>query len=158
MRDILFRRRDSRISKRTGPTKPPSYEVLCSVWREYMVSARPKEQVPLSKKTVFTTDFCIYMLMECDEEEYYLLLFRNSTHIYKNRVWKNWISNNHTKLWAEDYVHLKVALRRSDGQLLPENVNWRSRYVHVRTQDSMPDVFITFTCNPEWQETMERLK
>ncbi|XP_015919286.2 uncharacterized protein [Parasteatoda tepidariorum] len=74
---------------------------------------------------------------------------------------------NQKKLRVKEYVHLKDALNR-DGSvndigkmvILPSTFTGGLRYMHERTQDAMtyvrnygkPDLFITFTCNPQWQE------
>ncbi|GFU82859.1 ATP-dependent DNA helicase [Trichonephila clavipes] len=65
---------------------------------------------------------------------------------------------------SEEYIHLKYAITATDGQLselgkmvvLPSSFTGGSRYMHKRAQDAMPyvrhfgwpDLFITFTCNP----------
>nr|XP_042898738.1 uncharacterized protein LOC107440395 [Parasteatoda tepidariorum] len=79
---------------------------------------------------------------------------------------------NQKKLRVEEYVHLKDALNR-DGSvhdigkmvILPSTFTGGPRYMHERTQDAMtyvrnygkPDLFITFTCNPQWQEVTNEL-
>ncbi|XP_044575150.1 uncharacterized protein LOC123258957 [Cotesia glomerata] len=86
----------------------------------------------------------------------------------------NWIRNNQKKLRSEEYVLLKDALTKNDGQsstigkmvVLPSSFTGGPRYIHERTQDAMtyvrhygrPDLFITFTCNPKWPEITELLR
>ena len=49
--------------------------------------------------------------------------------------------------------------------ILPSTFTGGPRYMHERTQDAMtyvrhygrPDLFITFTCNPRWDEIKELL-
>lgn len=53
------------------------------------------------------------------------------------------------------------------GQMvvLPSSFTGGPRYMHERTQDAMtyvrhygrPDLFITFTCNPKWEEITQNL-
>ncbi|CAH2207398.1 jg2803, partial [Pararge aegeria aegeria] len=77
------------------------------------------------------------------------------------------IRNNQSKLRAENYIHLQDALRNDEnineiGKLVvqPSSFTGGYRYMHERTQDGMvyirtfgkPDLFITFTCNPKWNE------
>lgn len=85
----------------------------------------------------------------------------------------NYIKNNQVKLRADSYIHLKDAIGRRDieanqlGQMviLPSTFTGGPRYTHERTQDAMtyvrhygrPDLFITFTCNPRWDEKKELL-
>ena len=76
----------------------------------------------------------------------------------------NYIRFNQKRLRADEYIHLKYAVRgdntRDLGQLiiLPSSFTGGPRYMHERTQDAMtyerchgrPDLFITCTCNPKW--------
>jgi len=86
----------------------------------------------------------------------------------------NFIRHNQSKMRVDDYIHLRDAIDNDGhanniGQLfiLPSSFTGSSRYMHERTQDAMtyvrkygkPQLFITFTCNPKWEEiTMELLK
>lgn len=78
-----------------------------------------------------------------------------------------YIRQNQKKLRAEKFVHLQDATvndgnAHNVGQLviLPSTFTGGPRYMHERTQDAMtyvrtygrPDLFITFTCNPAWEE------
>ncbi|GBP25926.1 Pheromone-binding protein [Eumeta japonica] len=78
------------------------------------------------------------------------------------------------RLRAEEYIHLRDALNQ-DGNVDPSNIGQRvilpysftgsPRYLHEKTQDAMtyvrnygrPDLFVTFTCNPEWPEIKAEL-
>lgn len=80
----------------------------------------------------------------------------------------NYIRHHQSKLRADNYIHLKDAVRRQDadanqlGQMviLPSSFTGSPRYMHERTQDAMtyvrnygrPDLFVTFTCNPNWED------
>ena len=83
-----------------------------------------------------------------------------------------YIRTHQKKLRAEDYIHLKDAIRNDEnvsnvGQLviLPSSFTGGPRYMHERIQDAMtyvrkhgrPDLFITFTCNPHWSEIESEL-
>ncbi|XP_074108441.1 uncharacterized protein LOC141533449 [Cotesia typhae] len=139
-----------------------------------------KTRSPL-KKTVSASEFYSYRLMERVSEICHLVLFRNLfnqflvdmyTKIETERL--NWIRNNQTKLRSEEYIHLKDAMVKRDGQfselgrmvVLPSSFTGGPRYMHERTQDAMtdvrhfgrPDLFITFTCNPKWSEIEDLLR
>ncbi|GBP56607.1 hypothetical protein EVAR_80371_1 [Eumeta japonica] len=86
----------------------------------------------------------------------------------------NFIKRNQKKLRAEDYIHLRDAVV-NDGHLnasnigqhviLPSSFTGSPRFMNEKSQDAMtyvrkfgrPDLFITFTCNPEWPE-IKRVK
>ena len=79
----------------------------------------------------------------------------------------NFIRHNQKKLRVENYIYLKDA-NINDGNLeelgqmviLPSTFTGGPRYMNEKTQDAMtyvrkygrPDIFITFTCNPLWDE------
>ncbi|CAF1265956.1 unnamed protein product [Rotaria magnacalcarata] len=79
---------------------------------------------------------------------------------------------NGRKLRVDEYIHLKDAIdndgrANNRGQLviLPATFTGSLRHMHEYTQEAMtyvrnherPDLFITFTCNPKWQEIQEEL-
>ena len=83
-----------------------------------------------------------------------------------------YLRTHQRQLPVESYIHLRDAVLNDGdttnmGQLviLPSTFVRGSRYMHERTQDAMtyvrtygrPDLFITFTCNPQWQEIKELL-
>lgn len=86
----------------------------------------------------------------------------------------NYISRNQQRLRADDYIHLRDALNHDAnvdpsniGQhvILPSSFTGSPRFMHEKTQDAMtyvrnygrPDLFVTFTCNPEWPEIKAEL-
>lgn len=134
-----------------------------------------------SQKSVSFASFYSYHLMERESEECYILLFRNLLNQFlvdmyakKETERLNFIRNNQKKLRSENYVHLKDAMKKADSEwselgkmtVLPSSFTGGPRYLHERTQDAMtyvrhygrPDLFITFTCNPKWQEITGLLK
>ncbi|XP_053597507.1 uncharacterized protein LOC106694146 [Microplitis demolitor] len=138
-----------------------------------------KTKRPLNK-TVSASEFYSYRIMERNGEENHLLLFRTLLNQFLVDMYAkieterlNWIRNHQTNLRSEEYVHLKDALTKTDGQIteigkmvvLPSSFTGGPRYMHERTQDDMtyvrhfgrPDFFITFTCNPKWKEIEELL-
>lgn len=86
----------------------------------------------------------------------------------------SYISRNQQQLRADDYIHLRDAINQDAnvnaaniGQhvILPSSFTGSPRYMHEKTQDAMtyvrnygrPDLFVTFTCNPEWPEIKKEL-
>ncbi|GFU32744.1 helitron_like_N domain-containing protein [Trichonephila clavipes] len=83
-----------------------------------------------------------------------------------------YIRLNQVKLRSEEYIHLRDAVV-NDGNLsalgkmviLPSTFTGSPRHVHEYAQDAVtyvrayggPDFFITFTCNPAWDEIKELL-
>ena len=74
---------------------------------------------------------------------------------------------NQTKLRVENYAHLRDAINNDQNPnevgaltILPSSFTGGPRYMVERTQDLMtyvryygrPHLFITFTCNPKWEE------
>ena len=82
---------------------------------------------------------------------------------------------NQSQLHADLYQGLADAVLASDGQvdgsqlgkkvILPSSFTGGPRYQHQLYQDAMgivwcfgkPDFFVTFTCNPRWQEITDAL-
>ena len=82
---------------------------------------------------------------------------------------------NQSQLHADLYQGLADAVVASDGQvdgsqlgkkvILPSSFTGGPRYQHQLYQDAMgivccfgkPDFFVTFTCNPRWQEITDAL-
>ena len=83
-----------------------------------------------------------------------------------------YIKLNQKKLRADSYVHLKDQIREDKNVedigkvcILPSTFTGSPRYMHEKTQDAMtyvrkfgkPDLFITFTANPNWFEVKNQL-
>ena len=139
----------------------------------------PKSGKLKPTKTVSASDFYAYRIML---RTYDFNTLHRSGHLFHQfitdmfvkieAVRLNFIRFNQTKLRAEEYIHLKDAIRDDNdtseiGQLiiLPSSFTGGMRYMHERTQDAMtyvrchgrPDLFITFTCNPKWPEIDSQL-
>lgn len=133
------------------------------------------------KKTVSAVDFYSYRIMDREEDNSYILLFRNLLNQFLVDMYAKieserllFIRTNQKKLRSEEYVHLKDSMSKADCNLselgkmcvLPSTFTGGPRYMHERTQDAMtyvrhfgcPDLFITFTCNPKWPEIIQQLK
>ena len=83
-----------------------------------------------------------------------------------------YIRLNQKRLRADDYVHLRDAMRNDENPenvgrsiILPSSFTGSPRYMKEKTQDAMtyvrergrPQLFITFTCNPKWAEIEREL-
>ena len=134
----------------------------------------PKSGKLKPTKTVSASDFYAYRLMLRSDDFNTLHRCGHLFHQFLTDMFAkieaerlNFIRFNQTKLRAEEYIHLKDAIRDDKdtseiGQLiiLPSSFTGGMRYMHERTQDAMtyvrchgrPDLFITFTCNPKWPE------
>lgn len=80
---------------------------------------------------------------------------------------------NQKKLHAEEYIHLRDVIA-NDGNadnvgqmlILPATYTGSPRHMHEYAQDAItyvrkygrPDLFVTFTCNPTWQEISNLLQ
>ncbi|XP_054259695.1 uncharacterized protein LOC128984403 [Macrosteles quadrilineatus] len=86
----------------------------------------------------------------------------------------HFIKKNQGKLRAENYIHLQDAIAvdgttnpNNLGQvvILPSTFTGSPRYMHEHAQDALayvrhygrPDLFITMTCNPKWEEITSEL-
>ncbi|XP_054711418.1 uncharacterized protein LOC129221007 [Uloborus diversus] len=133
----------------------------------------------LMTKKISSMDFYAYRIMFRSNEFNIILRGKELFHQYlvdmyaKIEVERHrYIELNQRKLRVDEYVHLRDALR-NDGNvedigrltILPSSFTGGPRYMHERTQDAMtyvrsygrPDLFITFTCNPTWNEIKAEL-
>lgn len=124
-------------------------------------------------------NYYAYRLMVRENEENHILKCGKLFHQYAVDMYAkieserlNFIKFNQKKLRSEEYIHLRDAIS-NDGNLndvgrmtiLPSSYTGSPRHMHEYTQDAMtyvrhygrPDLFITFTCNPQWSEIIELL-
>ncbi|XP_053598610.1 uncharacterized protein LOC128668835 [Microplitis demolitor] len=185
-RDIILNSRDDKLKRISEIHR--AYDTLqyplmfCREEDGYHINIPKRDEKtkrPLNK-TVSASEFYSYRIMERNGEENHLLLFRTLLNQFLVDMYAkieterlNWIRNHQTNLRSEEYVHLKDALTKTDGQIteigkmvvLPSSFTGGPRYMHEQTQDAMtyvrhfgrPDLFITFTCNPKWEEIEELL-
>ena len=124
-------------------------------------------------------DFYAYHLMVWDNSFNQILRFKDVTNQFIVDMYTKieterllYIHLNQKTLRAEQYIHFKDTLQRDGnasnvGQQIihSSTVTGSPRYMHKRTQDAMsyvhkfghPDLFITFTCNPNWIEIRKNL-
>lgn len=133
----------------------------------------PVTRINVSSK-VSSKDYYAFRIMIRDGSSNHILKCRQLFHQYLVDMYAKveserllYIRLNQSTLRAEQYVHLKDAIR-TDGNsdnhgkliILPSSFQGSPRHMHEYTQDSMtyvknygrPDLFITFTCNPKWEE------
>ena len=120
-----------------------------------------------------------YRLMIRENEDNHILRCRQLFHQYIVDMYAKieterliFIRLNQTKLRSEEYVHLRDAVV-NDGNttnvgkltILPSSYTGSPRHMHEYTQDAIayvrlyghPDLFITFTCNPAWDDIQHLL-
>ncbi|UYV69426.1 hypothetical protein LAZ67_6003541 [Cordylochernes scorpioides] len=134
-------------------------------------------EVPSAHKTVSCMDFYASLLMIRSRNPgitNWLLAFGNLTHqilvdiyakVESERL--HYISAHQAQLRATEYINLLDAIRTDRSHaligrqvILPSSFVGSPRHMHEYAQDCMayvrkygrPDLFITFTCNPEWPE------
>ncbi|XP_073513990.1 uncharacterized protein [Phyllobates terribilis] len=127
-----------------------------------------------SGKKVSAMDFYAYRIMTRFAEENHILKCKHLFHQFIADMSANieserllYIRLNQKKLRAEEYIHLRDAVANDADPkelgkmvILPSTVTGSPRHMHEHTQDAMnyvrkygrPDLFITFTCNPAWEE------
>ncbi|UYV64029.1 hypothetical protein LAZ67_2006361 [Cordylochernes scorpioides] len=133
--------------------------------------------VPSAHKTVSCMDFYASLLMIRSRNPgitNWLLAFGDLTHqilvdiyakVESERL--HYISAHQAQLRATEYINLLDAIRTDRSRaligrqvILPSSFVGSPRHMHEYAQDCMaylrkygrPDLFITFTCNPEWPE------
>lgn len=133
----------------------------------------PKTRLPTTKK-ISAMNFYSYRMMFRASNFNIILRFKELFQQFAVDMYAKieserlrYIRFNQKQLRAEEYIHLKDAINNdanvSDlGQLiiLPSSFTGGPRYMHECTQDALtyvknfgkPDLFITFTCNPKWEE------
>ncbi|XP_073827769.1 uncharacterized protein [Musca autumnalis] len=185
-RDIVIRSRDNEchhINELHRSYDPLQYPLMfCRGEDGYSINIPlidPVSKQP-SSKYISAAAFYAYRLMLRNDQQNHILYYRSLLNQYLVDMYAkieterlNYIRNHQKELRAESYVNLRDALRREDtdlsdlGQLiiLPSTFTGGPRYMHERTQDAMtyvrkrgrPDLFITFTCNPKWNEITDAL-
>ena len=134
-----------------------------------------------TEKKVSAMNYYSYRLMIRQNVNNHILKCRQLFHQYIVDMYAKieterllFIRLNQTKLRSEEYIHLRDAIA-IDGNvnpnelgkavILPATFTGSPRHMHEYAQDAMtyvraygrPDLFITFTCNPTWDEIKELL-
>ncbi|XP_044597781.1 uncharacterized protein LOC123274285, partial [Cotesia glomerata] len=130
-------------------------------------------------KRVSCMDFYAYRIMIRDNQSNHILKCRQLfqqfivdmyAKVESERL--NFIRYNQSKLRAEEYIHLRDTISNDKeaaniGQrvILPSTYTGSPRHMQEYAQDALtyvrkygrPDLFITFTCNPAWEEIKDLL-
>ncbi|XP_050338577.1 uncharacterized protein LOC126765036 [Bactrocera neohumeralis] len=131
------------------------------------------------QKKVSAMNFYSYRLMVRPQEQNYILRCRKLYHQYIVDMYVkieterlNLIRFNQAKLRSEQYIHLQDAIANDAnindiGRLtvLPSSYIGSPRNMNEYAQDAMcyvkkydrPDLFIRFTCNPQWDDIKNNL-
>lgn len=132
-----------------------------------------------TNKKVSSMNYYSYRLMIRENEDNHILKCRRLYHKYVVDMYVKieterltFIRLNQTKLRSEEYIHLRDAIN-TDGNaqnvgrmtILPATYIGSPRHMHEYAQDAMSyvrhygtaDLFITFTCNPQWIEIKREL-
>lgn len=124
-------------------------------------------------------NFYAYKFMLRGTQENHIVKCRRLFHQYAVDMYAkieserlNFIRFNQSKLRSEEYIHLRDAINNDNNSrdigrivILPSSYIGSPRHMHEYAQDAMtyvrndgrPDLFATFTCNPQWHEIKEHL-
>ncbi|XP_050323146.1 uncharacterized protein LOC126754957 [Bactrocera neohumeralis] len=180
-RDIVLRRRNNQLQRLCETHR--SYDALqypilfCRGEDGYSINlkmvdpANPQREV---NKNVSAMNYYAHRIMIRQNQENHILKCRRLFHQYVVDMYAkieterlNFIRFNQRKLRSEEYIHL-----HNDGNvdnvgqvvILPASTG-SPRHMHEYAQDAIcyvrlygqPDLFITFTCNPQWDEIKQYL-
>lgn len=136
-----------------------------------------------TNKNVSAMNYYAYRLMMRHNEDNHILKCRQLFHQYVVDMYAKieserlrYIRFNQAKLRAEEYIHLRDAINNNidsnldinnigQAYILPSSYTGSPRHMHEYIQDAMtfvraygrPELFITFTCNPKWEEIKKLL-
>ena len=145
----------------------------------FIAQTDPTTGLAVVGKKVSAMDFYAYRLMVRTGEVNHILRCRKLFHQFVVDMYAkieserlSFLRHNQKVLRVDEYIHLKDAMA-IDGNtnnvgklvILPSTFTGSPRHMHEYTQDAMtyvrnygrPDLFVTFTCNPKWQEIEEGL-
>lgn len=138
----------------------------------------PVTRLPTTKKLTMMNYYSHQLMIRSDQHNHALkcraLLNQFVVDMYAKIEAERlrYLRMNQTSLRVDDYIHLHDAIRNDGnaenvGQLviLPSTFTGSPRHMHGYAQDAMaivaksgrPDLFITFTCNPNWPEIRDHL-
>ncbi|GFY21464.1 ATP-dependent DNA helicase [Trichonephila clavipes] len=181
-RDIILHRRSGdiqRVSETHRSYDGLQYPIL--FWRgddgyHFNIKMINPQTGEGTNKKVSAMNYYSYRLMIRQNAENYILKCRQLFHQYIVDIYAKieterllYIRLNQTELRSEQYIHLRDAIV-NDGNvnpnelgrmaILPSTFTGSPRLMHEYAQDAMtyvrgygrPDLFVTFTCNPTWNE------
>ncbi|XP_067129653.1 uncharacterized protein [Centruroides vittatus] len=184
-RDIVLHRRDGNVQRVSETHR--SYDALqypILFWQgedgyHFNIKMRNPQTDRETNKKVSAMNYYSYRLMIRENTDNHILKCRKLFHQYVVDMYAKieterllFIRLNQTKLRSEEYVHLRDAIA-TDGNpnelgkmvILPATFTGSPRHMHEYAQDAMtyvraygrPDLFVTFTCNPTWEEIKDLL-
>ncbi|GFT13183.1 putative DNA helicase [Trichonephila clavipes] len=185
-RDIILHRRSGdiqRVSETHRSYDGLQYPIL--FWRDdgyhFNIKIINPQTGDGTNKKVSAMNYYSYRLMIRQNAENHILKCRQLFHQYIVDMYAKieterllYIRLNQTELRSEQYIHLRDAIV-NDGNvnpnelkrmaILPSTFTGSPRPMHEYAQDVMtyvraygrPDLFVTFTCNPTWNEIKELL-
>ncbi|GFS96145.1 ATP-dependent DNA helicase [Trichonephila clavipes] len=186
-RDIILHRRSGdiqRVSETHRSYDRLQYPIL--FWRgddgyHFNIKMINPQTGEGTNKKVSAMNYYSYRLMIRQNAENHILKCRQLFHQYIVDMYAKieterllYIRLNQTELRSEQYIHLRDAIV-NDGNvnpnelgrmaILPSTFTGSPRHMHEYAQDAMtyvraygrPDLFVTFTCNPTWNEIKELL-
>lgn len=185
-RDIILHCRDGqlkRVSELHRAYDPLQYPVMFPTGEDGYHINIPQQHTSNRNqpKTVSCMQYYAYRFMVRENSLNHLHFFRNLLNQYSVDMKAKMIAErllyirlNQKKLRADEYIHLKDALNHDANTnasnighnvILPSTFTGSARYMQEKTQDAMtyvrnygrPDLFVTFTCNPEWEEIKREL-
>ena len=186
-RDIILHRRNGdvqRVSETHRSYDGLQYPIL--FWQGedgyyFNIKLRNPHTHEETNKKVSAMNYYSYRLMIRENAENHILKCRQLFHQYIVDMYAKieterllYIRLNQTKLRSEEYIHLRDAVVNDSNVnpnelgkmiILPATFTGSPRHMHEYAQDAMtyvraygrPDLFITFTCNPTWDEIKELL-
>ncbi|GFV12325.1 putative DNA helicase [Trichonephila clavipes] len=186
-RDIILHRRSGdiqRVSETHRSYDGLQYPIL--FWRgddgyHFNIKMINPQTGEKTNKKVSAMNYYSYRLMIRQNAESHILKCRQLFHQYivdmYAKIETEWLLHirlKQTELRSEQYIHLRDAIV-NDGNvnpnelgrmaILPSTFTGSPRHMHEYAQDTMtyvraygrPDLFVTFTCNPTWNEIKELL-
>ncbi|GFW06029.1 helitron_like_N domain-containing protein [Trichonephila clavipes] len=186
-RDLILHRRSSdiqRVSETHRSYDGLQYPIL--FWRgddgyHFNIKMINPQTGEGTNNKVSAMNYYSYRLMIRQNAENHILKCRQLFHQYIVDMYAKieterllYIRLNQTELRTEQYIHLRDAIV-NDGNvnpnelgrmaILPSTFTGSPRHMHEYAQDAMtyvraygrPDLFVTFTCNPTWNEIKELL-
>ncbi|XP_053597308.1 uncharacterized protein LOC128668406 [Microplitis demolitor] len=183
-RDIVLTARDGRLQRVSEIHRsydPLQYPLLFPFGNDGYCINIPQQNTTATSKTVSCMQFYAFRFMvrlnDFNSIHYFKGLFNQycvdmAAKMISERL--DFIKRNQKKLRAEEYIHLRDAVV-NDGHInasnigqhviLPSSFTGSPRFMNEKSQDAMtyvrkfgrPDLFITFTCNPEWPEIKSEL-
>ncbi|GIY77822.1 hypothetical protein CDAR_370201 [Caerostris darwini] len=179
-RQIVIRRRDNNLQFIADTHR--SYDALqypLIFWKGqdgYFINIKQRDPVTGAEtnKNVSWKDYYAYRLMiRCGQDNVILRCrelcqqFMVDMYVKIESERLRYLRHNQQKLRAEEYIHLRDAITNNadtaeigNSAILPSSYIGSPRHMQEYIQDAMafvreygrPCFFITFTCNPKWQE------